>query len=110
NGDLAWRSADDGVIGDEIRIRAEEIGIHPIGVAAIGQFFERTEPGFFSTNRTIQFASLAIAQRGEVVQVEKGTVVGELRRLAVVTEAGVVIGAFDSNLNGGARSERCGEV
>ena len=81
DGDLVRRGADDGVIGDPVGLAAEEEVVHGVGgVAAVGHFFERRKMLFAAAARIVKLDVGVVADVGEVVGVEEGAVVGELRQ------------------------------
>ena len=103
---LVRRSADHRVIGNKVRVRAEEVCVHAIGIATVWQFFQLTQTLLPAAHRVIQLAALIVTKRRKVIAVKESAVVRKLRLLVGVAESRIVVGARKANLNAFPRRNR----
>ena len=106
DGGLIAGRADDGVVGDPVGLRGEEIDALPVGVAAFGHLFERGEFFFGAAAGIVEFDVAVVADVGEIGAVEKCAVVGEFGALVAVAEAVGFVADVESHVHDFAGLER----
>ena len=76
------------MIGDPVGLSTEEDIVDRVdGIAAVRHLFEQRKMLFAAAARVVEFDVGVVADVGNVVGVEKGAVVGELRKFVAVAEA-----------------------
>src|ERR1700733_13325350 len=78
----------------------------PVGIAAIGKFFERGKFFFGSATGIVEFVVAVVADEREIVGVEEGAVVGELGAFVAVAEAARPPADVEAHLGGFAGLKR----
>ena len=87
DGDLVGRGADDSLVSDPVRIRAEEVDVAIVGISGRRHLFERVQMLFPAADRIVQLGVLRIADSREVIAIEERPVGRQFVALVAVAKS-----------------------